>query len=171
LRVESTAAQRRYLLVETLISLIINAVLSLLMAWVVFGRRELVEVTGATGVAMDFLPQTFMVTLMSTLVPTLLTRKRVRENKIAPLATTLRLPRNILWRALLMAVVATLVLGAVAVPLTTALVNGPMSVQSLFLLKMLYGAVISVPITLLVLCAALADQQPNPVNKPGAASI
>jgi ABC-type spermidine/putrescine transport system permease subunit I len=159
LQAEVTLTHRRYLLVETLVNLVINAALSLFMAWVVFGRRELVEVAGPGGLALDFMPQTFMVTLMSTLVATLLTRKRVRENKIASLATTpLRLPRNIVGRSLLMAVVATLVLGGIALPLTTALVTEPMAMRSVFLLKMLYGALISVPITLLVLRVALADQ-------------
>lgn len=153
---------RRYLLVETTISVVINSALSLFFAWVVFGKLEVIELAGPAGLAMDFLPQTFMVALMSTLVPTLLTRKRVRQSRIAALATApMSLPRNVLLRALLVAVVAVLVLGGAAMLLTPMLVAGPMPQRSAYALKVAYGALISVPITLLALRCALADVSPR----------
>jgi hypothetical protein len=153
---------RRYLLVETLISAVINSVLSLFFAWVVFGRLGMIELAGPAGLAVDFLPQTFMVALMSTLVPTLLTRKRVRQAQIAALATApWKLPGNLLLRALLVAVVAVLVLGGAAMLLTPVFVTGPIPRNSAFVLKVVYGALISVPITMLALRCALADCSPR----------
>lgn len=159
-----TPHHRQYLLVETLISVVINSALSLFFAWVVFGRRELIGIAGPTGLALDFLPQTFMVALMSTLIPGLLTRKRVRESRIAQLGPApMRLPHNPLLRSLLVATVATMILGCSALLLTTVLATDPMPRASVYLLKIVYGAIISAPITLLTLRCALADGSGNRV--------
>jgi hypothetical protein len=153
---------RRYLLVETSINAVINGVLSLFFAWIVFGKLEVVELAGSAGLAADFLPQTFMVALMSTLVPTLLTRTRVRQSRVAALAAApVPLPRNLLLRALLVAVIAVLLLGGAAMLLTPVFVAGPMPRDSVLVLKVIYGALISVPITLLALRCALADGNPR----------
>jgi hypothetical protein len=160
-----TPVHRRYLLIETSISVVINSALSLFFAWVVFGQREVIELGGSDGLAVDFLPQTFMVALMSTLVPSFLTRKRVRQSQLAGLASApLRLPRNLLLRALLVAVVAVVVLGLAALLLTPVLATDPMSRAAAFASKVLYGAIISVPITLLALRCALADTKPAPAT-------
>jgi hypothetical protein len=153
------AAHRKYLLIETLISVIVNSLLSLFFAWVVFGKRENVDLWGPGGFAIDFLPQSFMVALMSMLVPGLLTRRRLRAGKIAPLqGLGLPMPRNMLLRALLMALLAVLVFGSLGVLLSSALWLGPVSVKTVLALKVIYGAVISAPITLVALRAELAQR-------------
>jgi len=153
-----TAAQRRYLRIETLVSLLVNSLLSLLAAWVVFGRHESVALWGSDGVAVDFLPQTFMVALMSTLVPGLLTRRRVRAGQLAALdRPPPRLPCNLVLRALLVAGVATLAFGGVAILLTSAVWAGPLPLGAVIVLKVLYGAILSIPITRFGLLAALSD--------------
>jgi hypothetical protein len=93
-----------------------------LAAWLVFGGRTFIEAAGPRGFAVDFLPQTFMVTFMSTLIPTWLTRRRVRAGLIQKLpAPVSRLPRSLILRALAFALVATLVLGLPAMLLAPRL--------------------------------------------------
>jgi hypothetical protein len=159
----TTPAQRRYLLSELLVSLLVNSLLSVLAAWVVFGQRESVVLWGGDGLAVDFLPQTFMVALMSTLVPGWLTRRRVQAGKIASLdAPPQRLPRNLLLRALLVAVLATFGFGGIAILVTSAVWAGALPTGSVILFKVLYGAMLSIPITRFGLLAALSDRVDPP---------
>jgi hypothetical protein len=152
------APHGRYIAVETAVSTLINAALSLLAAWLVFGGRTSIEAAGPRGFAMDFLPQTFMVSFMSTLIPTWLTRRRVRAGEVERgTSPASRLPRNLLVRALVSALAMTLVLGVAAMLLAPRLWGQPLPLAGLFGLKVAYGALISVPVTRFALRAALAD--------------
>ncbi len=52
----------------------------------VFGRLDRVPVAGVAGLIMDAVPQGFAIALMATLVPTLLTRRRLALNRVEPVA-------------------------------------------------------------------------------------
>jgi hypothetical protein len=148
----------RYIATEVAISALINGALSLLAAWLVFGGRQSIEAAGPQGFAMDFLPQTFMVTLMSTLVPTWLTRRRVRSGQIGKLPQAAsRLPQNVALRALALALASTALLGVGAMALAPVVLEGAVLLTGLLALKVAYGVVISVPVTGFALRAALAD--------------
>jgi pilus assembly protein TadC len=150
------APHGRYIATETGISAVINAALSLLAAWLVFHTRTAIGATGVGGYAVDFLPQTFMVTFMSTLVPTWLTRRRVRSGQLAKSPRSgLPLPHNVFLRALAIALTATLVIG-VACMLVSRQWNAPLQFDALLILKVVYGVLLSIPITRFVLRAALA---------------
>ncbi len=149
---------RKYLTAETLISMLINIALSLVAAWLVFGRRDAVPMAGPGGFAFDFLPQTFMVSFMSTLVPTLLTRKRVASGQVAAWpGAPVKLPRNVLLRALLVAVLAAAVFGGIAMLIGLRSGAGHIPLNNVYVIKAFYGAVISIPVTWLALRVALAD--------------
>jgi len=138
----------RYIATEVAISALINGALSLLAAWLVFGGRQSIEAAGPQGFAMDLLPQTFMVTLMSTLVPTWLTRRRVRSGQIKRLPQGVtRLPHNVVLRALTLALASTAILGLGALFLAPVVWQGPVSLAGLLALKVTYGALISIPVT------------------------
>lgn len=62
---------------EALVSGAINSVLSLAFFLLAFDAWQRVPVWGVGGYALDFLPQSFAVALMSTLVPGLLARRRL----------------------------------------------------------------------------------------------
>lgn len=148
----------RYIATEVAISALINGALSLLAAWLVFGGREAIEAAGPRGFAMDFLPQTFMVALMSTLVPTWLTRRRVRSGQLERVPWPVsRLPRNAVLRALSLALASTAVLGLAAMMLSPAVWTGSLLLPGLLALKVAYGVLLSVPVTGFALRAALAD--------------
>lgn len=88
---------------ETLISMVINGVLSLVFTAIFF--RPFADIAVA-GLAFDFVPQSFAITLMSVLVPGFLTRRKLAAGVVAPLAGRSVLPRSLVLRALLLAIVA-----------------------------------------------------------------
>ena len=147
----------RYIIVETLIGMVINAAISAGFAFFVFGARDEVGLWGADGLALDFVPQTFMVALMSALVPSLLTRRRVAAGAIHARGTPSPLPRNLLLRALLLALLATILLGGGATIILAFLLSGPVAFGILLPFKIAYGALVSALVTPLALRAALAD--------------
>lgn len=150
-------AVRRYMMIETIISVVINSAISAGFAWFVFGGAPLAKVWTPGGVAFDFVPQTFMISLMSVLVPTALTRKRVRAGTIERSPADSRLPSNIFLRALLIAVSATVVLGGMGVALLAVLGINTIPFGMLFPAKIAYGAAVSLIVTPIALRAALAD--------------
>lgn len=146
-----------YLARETAASALINAVISLLVAWLVFGRAG-APVMDAQAFGADFLPQAFILSLMSSLVPTALTRRRVQQGAVAPAAALpLPLPRNLLLRALLIGLVAMVVAGGAAALLTPAVWTGPLSMPAVYAIKVVFGVLLSIPVTLLAVRAALTD--------------
>jgi hypothetical protein len=69
-------SKRSYVAFETLISVAINTILSVGFVYLVFHRQTLIPATGVHGIVVDMVPQTFIVILMSFLVPSILTRRR-----------------------------------------------------------------------------------------------
>ncbi|TRW16796.1 hypothetical protein [Glacieibacterium frigidum] len=88
---------------ETLISIAINGVLSLVFTAIFFAPFADIAVPG---LAFDFVPQSFAITLMSVLVPGFLTRRKLSAGGVAPLGGRSVLPRSFVLRALLLAVIA-----------------------------------------------------------------
>jgi hypothetical protein len=130
----------------------------------VFWGLKRIDLWGPHGLALDFVPQTFMITLMSVLVPTALTRKRLREGRIAGYASTraTRWPRSIWARALLIAAALTVMLGGAAVWILSASWNGPLPYWRAFPLKLLYGALVALIATPLGLRIALSEKMGSP---------
>lgn len=152
----------RYIRTETAISVAINAVLSALAFVLVFGLRGPVPVWGAGGLVLDGLPQGFMIALMSTLVPGVLTVRRLRRGALAPDALrdgalAARLPANLLLRALVLALLTAL--GAMAILALAGFLAGAPGVVNWSLAlcgKVLLGALLAVLVTPFALRAALA---------------
>jgi hypothetical protein len=149
---------RRHLVRETLVSILINAVLSALFVWLVFGGRPQVELWDVGRLALDFIPQTFVITLMATLVPSAITRKRLRDGKLTRSGERVRqLPRNLFLRGLLFAVVVTPIAVGLSILALSATWNGPMAFVPVLVLKVLYGGVLALLVTSFTVRAALAD--------------
>lgn len=124
-----TAAQRRYVATEGAIGAAISAALSIVFVLLLFGGMDRVPVRD---LIVDALPQGFAIALMATLVPTLLTRRRLARGTVAPVGTKLRVPR-LLPRALLVALFA----ATAGAALTTGL--WPMGIAELPLAIVLIG--------------------------------
>ena len=150
-------AHRRYVNRETAVSVVINAVLSLLACWIVFGRQGL-GAPDARAFAFDFLPQAFILSAMSTLLPGLVTRARVRAGAVPPLGSGPRfLPTSLLLRAFVLAAAALCVGGGAALLLTLVLWKGPLAMGTVYGIKLVFGVLLAIPVTRLALRAALAD--------------
>jgi hypothetical protein len=144
---------RRYIRNETAVSMAINAVLSAAFTGLIFGRRAVVAPDGAGGYAVDFVVQSFIVILMSTLVPSLITHARLKSGKLA-WAQGAR-PGKPPWpRALLVATVGAVVLGGAAA--AASFLAGAQPIAVLLVVKTVYGALLALAFTPLALRATLA---------------
>lgn len=152
------SAQRAYIRRETAISMVINAVISAGFVWAVFGGRSSATVWGSGGVVADFVPQTFMVSLMSVLVPTLLTRKRLRSGQYSGMQLApSRLPGNIGLRASVIALAATAVFAGIAAAILALSGIERLGFGPLATIKVLYGALVACVVTRFALDAAFRD--------------
>ncbi|MBJ7441720.1 MAG: hypothetical protein JHD35_22245 [Sphingopyxis sp.] len=124
---------------ETCISIVINGAISVGIGLLLFGLDRPVP---SAALAWDFLPQSFMIALMGTLVPALLLRKRLGVGV-----------GDILRRAVAMAVAAALLPGALAALLTRISLNGSMDAGDVLLLKAVYGATLAAVVTPIMLIA------------------
>jgi ABC-type phosphate/phosphonate transport system permease subunit len=145
LGVEPTSA-RAYLRREGMLSIVINAVLSLLFFLVVFGidSTGAVHVGGFGGYAFDFLPQSFMVALMSALVPGMIAAARIRSGQIEGTPETIW---ALVARSLLTALVALAVGGTIAFVLTLLAENTAFPWLSALVVKIIYGAILAAIVT------------------------
>lgn len=133
----------RFLTVEAATSGTINAALSVAFAMAVFSGHPLIPATGGGGFAADFLPQTFMVSLMGITVPSLIVRKRLRTGGLPLFAPVEAGP---LWRrALVAAIVVTVAVGGAAAGLS--LISPPLPFATLLGLKAVYGGVLGAAVT------------------------
>jgi hypothetical protein len=136
----------RTILRETAISIGINAVLSIVFFVGVFGLSVPV---GIAALGRDFLPQSFMVTLMGCLVPALL----VRRGSGLPV-------RPVIVRAVLLALAATAIAGAGAWQFCLA--RAPMTIDAgvALAIKALFGAALAGLVTPVAVAAALPSRSP-----------
>jgi hypothetical protein len=154
-----TPEQRSYVRKESAISVAINAALSAVFAFIVFGGPAYATVED---IAFDAFPQSFMIALMSTLVPTAITRQRLRAGTVQPLAGGAGfLPNNLILRALIVAAGAALVGGALHWLLLPSLAPPLWAFAAVLIYKVAYGALLATAIAPFILRRALADVQAN----------
>lgn len=138
-----TASQRRYLTIETIIAAVINAVLSLAFVLLVFGNRKVISAMGVDGLVLDAVPQTLMVTLMSALVPGLLTRKRILAGQVDGVAPSTA--GSVVRRAIIAAIATAVLLTAVHLAvLSIGQVAYPFA--GVLVAKIVYGAILGASI-------------------------
>ena len=140
---------------ETVISVVINVALSAVFFLLVFGRTDPIPVWGLGKYAFDFVPQSFMIALMSAVVPGILAIRRRRAGLVERVESPPRLPRRLLPRALLVAVLAVLLgAGCIALVLFAARIDNISRIPAL-LFKLLYGGALAALVTPPTLRAAL----------------
>lgn len=157
-----TPAHRRYFAIEMAIAAVINAVLSAGFVFLVFGGQDRVTVLGLSGLVVDAAPQSFMVALMSCLVPTLLTRRRVAAGAVAPMPRVFDVSRRLAVRAFVLA--ATTAILAVAVQAVLLPRFGQVwSFRCVLAFKCVYGAFVGAGIAALSIRLALGDERARPM--------
>ena len=149
------AQQKAYVRRETLVSVAVNAALSAIFAFLVFGGSAAV----ATGdLVADAVPQSFMIALMTTIVPTLVTRRRLRAGTVGALARPgSRLPSNLALRALLVALLAAAAGLALHWLLLAAAGRAEWPFGAVLAMKIAYGAALAAICAPWLLRRALAD--------------
>lgn len=145
-----------YIRRETFVSMAINGVLSLVFFLIVFGRASVIPVWGVGNWVFDYLPQSFMIALMSTLVPGALTGKRLRAGALQPSSNTSRLPRSLPLRALLLAIVAAPVGAALVASIAWASGVDALAWTPALAVKVIYGVMLAAIVTPIGLRSALA---------------
>ena len=131
---------------ETMISIAINMAISAAMFVALFGLGGPAVVPGFGGYAMDFLPQSFMVALMGSLVPALLTAARAKTRSRLSFLW-LRGGTAIIVRSALVAVTAALFAGGGAIAIL--LISGIVAVGPGIgiLVKVAFGGLVALGVT------------------------
>ena len=157
-----------YIRRETRLSMAINAVLSLVFYLLFFGLSGPVPVGGLGGFAFDFIPQSFAITLMSVLVPGLLTARKLATGKLTPQPGKSGLPRSLWLRGLLMAALAAFVGAAGGSILVLAYGSASIAWPAGAAIKIVYGLLLARIVTPVGLIAALRRGVAAPHHRPQA---
>ena len=140
---------------ERTVGVVISRAITLLFFLIVFGFSGPVEIWGAGEFVFDFLPQAFMIALMATLIPGLVTERKIRQGELQMIAERSILPKSLPFRAVLIAITA----AAVSVALFSGvfLVSGVTGLGWLTALaiKLIFGGALAAIVTPLGLKAAL----------------
>lgn len=147
----------RFIATQTIAGAVLGVVVGGAFAWGVFGGAAAVPLWGPRGLALDLAPTSFMITLMTCLALTLLTRRQVRAGHLRHAPARTRLPRALVLRAPLVAIVATLATVAPTVAVLAMLWTADWSFTATLLFKMAYSAAVAVLVTPPIIRAALAD--------------
>lgn len=149
---------RIYVLRESTISAVVTAAIGVGVAWAMFGAQPALA---AQTLIVDFAPQTFMSAMLSAIVPTLLTRKRIAAGAVMRSSSTTRLPRNVLLRAALLAIAATAIGMALTTAAVLALAPNGLGFGVALWVKGAYGALVGFIVSVFAVRAALADRPPH----------
>ncbi len=144
----------RYILTETAISVVINVLLSETIAWLLF---HAVNPVPASAILHDAVPQTFMCASMSSLVPALITRARLRSGQISRFPTSIFFIRNPFLRAVTFAFFAMLAGVAASAVLIPSLWPQGLNLVNFLWVKGLYGALVASLVTPIAVSSALSE--------------
>lgn len=137
-----------YMLKETLISSIINALFSIAFFTALFHNESQLILGGMSGLTMDFLPQTFFVGLFAALPSSLLTLKRLKMGALSPSGRwRLPLPNSLPVRILCLALGSFILFGGGAILILS--LSDPMELRfaSALVIKAAYSILITLIIT------------------------
>ncbi|MFV0436510.1 MAG: hypothetical protein ACK5PS_03845 [Desulfopila sp.] len=150
----------KYIVKETLISSIINALFSIAFFVGMFRHEAELLLGGTSGLTRDFLPQAFFVGLFAALPASLVTAKRIRDNRLAPGGKMKSiLPRSLPLRVLCLTLASTALFGGCMVALLSLLEPITLGFFPALLMKAVYGVVISCAITPLAVSSQRASSR------------
>ena len=137
-----------YILKETLISSIINALFSIAFFVAMFHNQPELTLGGTSGLTMDFLPQAFFVGLFAALPSSLLTVKRLRTGAVSPdEKKRLPLPQSLPVRLVCLTLGSLIVFGGGAVLILSLSSPMELSFAAALAVKAVYGILITIIIT------------------------
>jgi hypothetical protein len=161
----------RYITRETGVAVAINTMMSVVFAVLSARGRVAVPLWGESGMALDFVPQTFMISFMTALAATLMTRKRLKRGELPPLPAEhagllLRMPQKALVRATLIALLLTVVMVPLCVSILSLLSVTSLSFPMFIVMKVVYGAVLTLLAAPPILQAALVFKDAAKLQRP-----
>lgn len=143
---------------ETLVSALVNGAISLGFFLAVFGGSGPIVVPGIGDYAFDFLPQSFVIGLMASLVPGLLARKAIVSGRPGGFAFAAPAAGVIVRQAIVTALIA-LAAGAVVALFTLAVSRtGTIGHGAGLVVKVAYGAALGAVTTHLTLGRLLKER-------------
>jgi hypothetical protein len=150
----------RYIALETMIGIAINAILSMGLAYVMFEAHVPIPGDGAA-LLRDIGTQCFIVALASVLLPTLLTRRRCRRGTIRGLERRSGWFDILLLRALLIAALATVMAVTLLYWAVLPQLAPPRLTINVYLnLKGIVGGLVALAVTPIAVHWALGDTMP-----------
>jgi hypothetical protein len=162
-----SASANRYIFTETLIASVFSFAFNYGISWLALQGLNPITLFGVPGLGLGFVPATFMTVLMVAVISTLITRSRRRARKAPELpARATRLPRHVLLRGLLVAVLATIVFAPSIVAALHFAYPGPYSLMWSLAGNGVYGIILAVVVAPPILRAALSEPAPAPTSKP-----
>lgn len=158
-----SSAHKKYIRNEMMVGCVINAMLAFAFTFMLFKNNAHVGLWGGDGIALDLVITLFMLTLLANTAVMLITRKRVQAGRIPRLKSSalrfagIRLPRNLVNRALLVAVLTTAIIGPLSIGAFIALNISSMPLWPFVAFKMVYGSFVGALSAPVLLRSALAD--------------
>lgn len=146
----------RFILREACIGAVLNAMLSYGVFWLLFRGASRIPVRGFGNFLFDFLPQGFMVALMSAFVPGLLARRAIARGQFPGTQTAFAmLPRALPAKAVVLGLAAVVVLSLPMIGVVAAFGGEMIDWTTASALKMAFGAGVSLAITPISLCSII----------------
>ena len=132
---------------ETLVSALINGMISLGFFLLVFGFGGTILVWGIGNYAFDFLPQSFAVAFFASFVPSLLTRKALLAGKVVSATRSVPTTGSLLVKSIQLGIAAAIVGAGIWAAVFWA--SGTTTIQPIpaFTLKIIYGAAMGALVT------------------------
>lgn len=150
------ATIKRYILRETAVTTLFNMAFSFGFAWFFFRKLEQIL---QKELIVDAIPQSFAVTFFGVLIPTIITRAKIRRGSIAALQyRPSRLPANPLLRAITMGILAAIGGGLLHLLVLRGLQIEYLSIDTTLIYKPVYGALLTWIVTPVGLWIALAEE-------------
>ncbi|HEX8415447.1 MAG TPA: hypothetical protein VF637_16435 [Sphingomicrobium sp.] len=147
---DAAAGRAALLRQETILAGVINMVLSILFFLLIFGWAP----ATSRSLAMDFLPQTFGITMLGGIVPGFLTLGRIKRGIVVPLRTP-PTRAGLVARITLVAVSAVVVIGGLAGLAMATFAPASIAPLPAVVLKAVYGAILGIVVTPPILRMAL----------------
>ena len=139
-----TPAQRRFVLLDNVVGpFVVNLLINGVIAWLLFRKATHVPMWGQSSIAGDTIATAFLLPAITCLIVTPLARGRVRTGRVAAVddASWRRIPRNMVWRALLIGLICLLVLTPLTLFVLGALGVGGLSPWHFVYFKATFAAV------------------------------
>ena len=149
-------ARARFILREASIGAVLNALLSYGIFRLLFRGAPVIPLHGFGNFLFDFLPQGFMVALMSAFVPGLFAKRAVASGRFTGRVTAFAiLPRALPAKAVVLALAATACAALPMAGLVALLWGETLDWTSASALKIAFGAGVSLAITPISLCSII----------------